>query len=112
MHKLEILATVNNADGSEYYFESHRWNGLSDDDLAMMQGMAKDLAAHAQKVHDGKGDKSARLMLVVDDGAPAIIPFSGVSKDAIRSLEREFLKAGNRLIDESEKNDKGKGKGK
>src|SRR4051812_36832580 len=110
MHKIEISATVSNADGTEYYYEAHRWNGVDDAGVAMMGKLADGLLAHAQKAHDKAGDKSARLLMVVDGGAPVIQSFSQVSKNGIRSLECEFARVSLHLIDESERMDKAHGK--
>lgn len=110
MHKVEVSSTVNNADGSEYHYSAHRWY-LDDAGVAGMQQLARGLLDHANKVHDKGGDKTARLMMVVDDGAPMIAPFDKVSKKAIREQEREFLRVANHLVDQSEQMDHAKGKG-
>jgi hypothetical protein len=109
-HVLDIQCTVSRPDGTEFYYEAHRWTGIDDDGLKML---TDELTSFERKVKSerGRNDDSADLSGVFScsiDGAASSFSVSGISYKSLVKLQREWHHAGDRVIKEGERRAKSK----
>lgn len=119
-HKLEIYATVTEANGDEYYWEGHRWPKLNDQMLQWFTDKLAHMASFAHSIH-GKNEDDANLTVSLEgtiDGVAILDPatskppsFTGVSEAAVSKFEEEFHKVGGELVKLGAAKAKGKAKG-